>query len=100
MSIAQFTTLERGRLRNRHAGEANGRRKTAEKEAARVQLWREQSGTVALANFGLPTDEALAAHANICARAEQYKESGAFPGAQMDQLRAMSYLQEPKRYPA
>jgi Domain of unknown function (DUF222) len=68
------------------------RRKTAEKEAARVQLWREQSGTVALAGFGLPTDEALAAHANVCARAEQYKESGAFPGAQMDQLRAMGYL--------
>jgi len=68
------------------------RRRTAEKEAARVQLWREQSGTVALAGFDLPTDEALAAHANVCARAERYKESGAFPGAQMDQLRAMSYL--------
>ena len=68
------------------------RRKTAEKEAARVQLWREHSGTVALAGFGLPTDEALAAHANVCARAEQYKESTAFPGAQMDQLRAMGYL--------
>ena len=68
------------------------RRRTAEKEAARVQLWREQSGTVALAGFDLPTDEALAAHANVCGRAEQYKESGAFPGAQMDQLRAMGYL--------
>jgi hypothetical protein len=68
------------------------RRKTAEKEAARVQLWREQSGTVALAGFGLPTDEALAAHVNVCARAERYKESGAFRGAQMDQLRAMGYL--------
>ena len=55
-------------------------------------MWREQSGTVALAGFDLPTDEALAAHANVCARAEQYKESGAFPGAQMDQLRAMGYL--------
>ena len=68
------------------------RRKTAEKEAARVQLWREQSGAVALAGFDLPADEALAAHTSVCARAGQYKASGAFPGAQMDQLRAMGYL--------
>ncbi len=68
------------------------RRKDAEKNSGRVRLWREQSGAVALAGFGLPTDQALAAHANVSARAEQYKNSGAFPAAQMDQLRAMAYL--------
>jgi len=68
------------------------RRKDAEKNCARVRLWREQSGAVALAGFDLPTDEALAAHANVSARAEQYKGSDVFPGAQMDQLRAMAYL--------
>ena len=36
--------------------------------------------------------QALAAHANVAARAEQYKASEAFPGEQMDQLRAMGYL--------
>ena len=68
------------------------RRKNAEKQSARVRLWREQSGAAALAGFDLPTDEALAAHANVAARAEQYKSSGAFPGEKLDQLRAMSYL--------
>jgi hypothetical protein len=68
------------------------RRKDAEQHAARVRLWREQSGAAALAGFDLPTDEALAAHANVSARAEQYLASGAFPDAKMDQLRAMAYL--------
>jgi len=68
------------------------RRKAAEKQSARVRLWREQSGAAALAGFDLPPDEALAAHANVCARAEQYEGSRAFPGAKMDQLRAMAYL--------
>jgi hypothetical protein len=68
------------------------RRKNAEQQSARVRLWREQSGAAALAGFDLPTDEALAAHANVCARAGQYKNSGAFPGEKMDQLRAMGYL--------
>jgi Domain of unknown function (DUF222) len=68
------------------------RRKNAEKQSARVRLWREQSGAAALAGFDLPADEALAAHANVAARAEEYKKSGAFPGEKMDQLRAMGYL--------
>ena len=68
------------------------RRKDAEKQSARVRLWREQSGAAALAGFDLPTDQALAAHASVAARAEQYKASGAFPGEKMDQLRAMGYL--------
>lgn len=68
------------------------RRKDAEQRQSRVRLWREQSGAVALAGLDLPTDEALAAHANVSARAEHYKSSGAFARAKMDQLRAMAYL--------
>jgi hypothetical protein len=68
------------------------RRKDAEKQSARVRLWREQSGAAALAGFDLPTDQALAAHASVAARADQYKRSWAFPGEKMDQLRAMGYL--------
>lgn len=68
------------------------RRKDAERHAARVRLWREQSGAAALAGFDLPPDETLAAYANVSARAEQYQASEAFPGAQLDQLRAMAYL--------
>jgi hypothetical protein len=68
------------------------RRKDAEKQSARVRLWREQSGAAALAGFDLPTDQALAAHASVAARAEEYKASGAFPGEKMDQFRAMGYL--------
>jgi hypothetical protein len=68
------------------------RRKHAEKEDARVRFWREQSGAAALTGRDLPTDETLAAHANVNARAQQYQESGAFPDARMDQLRAMAYL--------
>ena len=39
-----------------------------------------------------PPDETLAAYANVTARATQYKDSGAFPGARMDQLRSAAYL--------
>ncbi len=68
------------------------RRKLAEKEDARVRFWREHTGAAALAAYGLPTDEALAAHANVNARAEEYKKSKAFPDARMDQLRVLGYL--------
>jgi hypothetical protein len=71
---------------------AEKRRKHAEKDDARVRFWREQSGAAALAGRDLPTDETLAAHANVVARAQQYQESEAFPDARMDQLRAMAYL--------
>lgn len=71
---------------------AEKRRKTAERDSARVRLWREQSGAAALAGFDLPTDETLAAHANVSARAGEYQESKAFPDVKMDQFRAMAYL--------
>ena len=55
-------------------------------------MYREQSGAAALSGRDLPTDEALAAYANVTARAAEYKDSGAFPDARMDQLRATAYL--------
>ena len=73
-------------------GLAERRRKAAVKHASRVQMYREQSGAAALCGRDLPPDETLAAYANVTARAEEYKESGAFPDARMDQLRATAYL--------
>ncbi len=68
------------------------RREEAERNRARVALRRDPSGAVNLSGYDLPTDESLAAYASVCARAAQYKESGAFPGTRMDQFRAMAYL--------
>jgi hypothetical protein len=48
---------------------AEKRREQAEREDARVRFWREHTGACALAGYGLPTDAALAATANIAARA-------------------------------
>jgi hypothetical protein len=71
---------------------ARKRRERAEREDARVRFWRENTGTSALAAYGLPTDAALAAHANVNARAGEYKTAKASPGATMDQLRVLAYL--------
>jgi hypothetical protein len=71
---------------------ARKRRERAERDEARVRFWRENGGAAALAAYGLPTDEALAAHANVNARAEEYKTAKASPGATMDQLRVLAYL--------
>jgi Domain of unknown function (DUF222) len=68
------------------------RREEAERNRARVALRRDPSGAASLAGYDLPTDETLAAHANVCARATQYQESGAFPRVRKDQLRALAYL--------
>jgi uncharacterized protein DUF222 len=73
-------------------GLAERRRKAATKHASRVQMYREQSGAAALSGRDLPADETLAAYANVAARAAEYKASGAFPDARMDQLRATAYL--------
>ncbi len=67
-------------------------REHAERNRARVMLRRERSGAASLSGFDLPPAETLAAHAATCARAQLYKDSGAFPGVLMDQLRAMAYL--------
>jgi Domain of unknown function (DUF222) len=67
-------------------------REHAERNRSRVILKRERSGAASLSGYDLPPAETLAAHAATCARAQLYKDSGAFPGVLMDQLRAMAYL--------
>ena len=67
-------------------------REHAERNRARVFLKRERSGAASLSGCELPPAETLAAHAATCARAQLYKDSGAFPGVLMDQFRAMAYL--------
>jgi hypothetical protein len=69
------------------------RRQDAEQHKSRVQLFREETGAAGLSGRDLPTDQALAAHASVCARAQEYKDSGAFPDeGRMDQYRAAAYL--------
>src|SRR5262245_60846677 len=71
---------------------ARKRRERAERDEARVRLWREHGGAAALAAYGLPTDAALAAHANVDQRAQEYKTAKIRPDARMDQLRVLAYL--------
>ena len=71
---------------------AERRREHAQKNDARVSFFREQAGTAGLSGRDLPPDQALAAMANVNARAEQYKESTAFGDTPMDALRACAYL--------
>src|SRR5215469_15580294 len=71
---------------------AAARREAAERERARVRFWRENGGACALAAYGLPTDAALAASAAIHTRALDYKTAKVRPGARMDQLRVLAFL--------
>ena len=71
---------------------ATRRREDAERNRARILLRRDPSGAASLGGYDLPTDETLAAYANVCARAAEYKDSGVFAGVRMDQFRAMAYL--------
>jgi hypothetical protein len=72
---------------------ATRRREDAEQNKCRVQMYREESGAAALSGRDLPTDQTLAAHANVCARAEEYRDSGAFAeDTRMDQYRVAAYL--------
>ena len=68
------------------------RRQWAEREKARVAFWRDNGGACALAGYGLPTDAALAANEAIETRARQYKKATVRPGARMDQLRVLAFL--------
>ena len=68
------------------------RREHAEREEARVRFWRDNGGACALAAFGLPTDAALAANDAINDRAAAYKAAKIRPGARMDQLRVLAFL--------
>jgi hypothetical protein len=71
---------------------AERRREQAQKKDARVTFLREQAGTAALSGRDLPPDEALAAMASVNARAQHYKDAGAFGDTRMDVLRAQAYL--------
>ncbi|HVT68503.1 MAG TPA: hypothetical protein VHF26_12185, partial [Trebonia sp.] len=72
---------------------ATRRRHDAEQHRSRVQLFREESGAAGLSGRDLPTDQTLAAHASVCARASAYQQSGSFPaGTRMDQYRVTAYL--------
>jgi hypothetical protein len=72
---------------------ATRRRRDAERSKCRVQLFREETGAAGLSGRDLPTDQTLAAHAHVCARAQDYQDSGAFPAdTRMDQYRATAYL--------
>jgi hypothetical protein len=69
---------------------ARKRREQEEKEHARIRFWREAAGTCALLGTGLPTDEALAAHANVEQRAQAYRAAGV--KRTIDILRVAAYL--------
>jgi Domain of unknown function (DUF222) len=73
-------------------GSAARRREDAERNRATVAMRRSQSGAVNLSGYDLPTADALAAHAQVCARAQEYKDSNEFPDVRIDQLRAQAYV--------
>jgi hypothetical protein len=69
---------------------ARKRREQEEREHARVRFWREAAGTCALMGAGLPTDEALMAHARVEQRAQAYRAAGV--KRPIDILRVAAYL--------
>lgn len=69
---------------------ARKRRERAERETARVKFWRDSSGACAMAAYGLPTDESLAANAQVEARAREYRAAGI--KRPIDLLRVMAFL--------
>jgi hypothetical protein len=71
---------------------AERRRTGAERDHARVTIFREESGAVGLSGRDLPAAEALAGHASVVARADLYEASGAFPGQAINRLQALAYL--------
>src|SRR5690348_11629438 len=72
---------------------ATCRREDAERHKGRVQLFREESGAAGLSGRDMPTDQTLAAHAKVGARAQQYQDSGVFDrDTRMDQFRVAAYL--------
>ena len=71
---------------------AERRRSAAERERARVTVFREESGAVGLSGRDLPAAQALSGHASVLTRAGQYEASGAFPGQTASGLQALAYL--------
>src|SRR3984893_16214510 len=71
---------------------AQRRRSQAERERARVTVFREESGAVGLSGRDLPAAQALAGHASVLARAKEYDASGRCPGKTASGLQALAYL--------
>src|ERR1700733_1639041 len=71
---------------------AERRRTAAERDHARVTVFREESGAVGLSGRDLPAAQALSGHASIVARAALYEASGAFCGQSSRSLEALAYL--------
>ena len=69
---------------------ARKRRERAQRQDARVRFWREHAGTAALAGFGLPPGEGLAADQHIQDRALAYRAAGM--SGTLDQLRVRAFL--------
>jgi hypothetical protein len=70
--------------------DAATRRREEAQQDPRVRRWQEDAGTAALAGYGLPPADVLAADQRITARAHALRDAG-FPGT-LDQLRARAYL--------
>jgi hypothetical protein len=70
---------------------AQRRRREGERRA-RVTMFREDSGAVALSGRDLPAADALAGHANVLARAREYAASGLFGGHSDCGLEALAYV--------
>jgi hypothetical protein len=65
------------------------RREEAQKDP-RVRRWREDAGTAALAGYGLPPADVLAADQQLTTRALALRDAG-LPGT-VEELRARAYL--------
>jgi hypothetical protein len=70
--------------------DAATRRREEAQQDPRVRRWQEDAGTAALAGYGLPPADVLAADQRITARAHALRDAG-LPGT-LDQLRARAYL--------
>jgi hypothetical protein len=68
---------------------ATRRREEAQRDP-RVRRWQEDAGTAALAGYGLPPADVLAADQRLASRARALREAG-LPGS-LEELRARAYL--------
>jgi Domain of unknown function (DUF222) len=70
--------------------EAAARRREEAQKDPRVRRWQEDAGTAALAGYGLPPADVLAADQQLTARARTLRDAGV-PGT-IEELRARAYL--------
>ncbi len=70
--------------------EAAARRREEAEKDPRVRRWQEDAGTAALAGYGLPPADVLAADQRLSDRARSLRQAG-LPGS-LEELRARAYL--------